>query len=61
MCFEGVPAHPYISEGTGLHEKSNPSRFRFEIDLSPSGSRVVFEFCLDLLGEVGKQHDVVIV
>jgi hypothetical protein len=20
FCFEGVPAHPYISGGTGLHE-----------------------------------------
>ena len=35
----------------------NPSRFQFEIDLSPSGTRVDFEFRLDLLGEVGKQHD----
>ena len=25
MCFEGVPARPYISKGTGLHEKSKPS------------------------------------
>ena len=46
----------------GLSKKSpNLSRLRFEIDLSPSGTRVVFEFRLDLLGEVGKQHDAVIV
>ena len=25
MCFEGVPARPYISGGTGLHGKSLPS------------------------------------
>ena len=33
------------------------SRNRFEINLSPSRTRVVFEFHLDLFGEVGKQHD----
>ena len=38
----------------------NPSRFWFEIDLNPSGTRIVIEFRLDLLGEVGKQRDAAI-
>ena len=38
----------------------NPSGFRFEINLSPNKTRVVFEFRLDLLGEVGKQHNTAI-
>ena len=46
----------------GLRKKSfNPSRFRSKINLRPSGTRIVFEFCLDLLGEVGKQRDTAIV
>ena len=44
----------------GCVKRVNPSIFRFEINLSPSGTRVVFEFCLDLLGEVGKQHNAAI-
>ena len=45
----------------GLRKKSlNPSRFWFEISLNPSGTRIVFEFRLDLLGEVGKQRDATI-
>ena len=45
----------------GLRDKSpNPSGFWFEINLSPSRTRVVFEFRLDLLGKVGKQHDAAI-
>ena len=46
----------------GLSKRSlNPSRIQFEINLSPSRTRVVLEFPLDLLGEVGKQHVVVII
>ena len=42
----------------GLSKRSlNRSRVHIEIDLSPSGTRVVFESHLNLLGEVGKQHD----
>ena len=30
-------------------------------DLSPSGTRIVFKFRIDLVGEVGKKHDATIV
>ena len=46
----------------GLSKRSlNPSGTQIKINLSPSGTRDVFEFPLVLLGEVGKRLDAMIV